>query len=37
MTPEVLAIGLNHRSAPLAVRERLALSPRELPEALRSV
>ncbi|MBI4233139.1 MAG: glutamyl-tRNA reductase [Chloroflexi bacterium] len=31
----VLAVGLNHRTAPLEVRERLALTAEKLPEALR--
>ncbi len=30
----LLAIGVNYRTAPLALRERLAIAPRELPEAL---
>ena len=33
--PCLLLLGVNHRTAPLAVRERLAVSPRELPDALR--
>ncbi|MBI3953056.1 MAG: glutamyl-tRNA reductase [Chloroflexi bacterium] len=37
MTAAVLAMGLSHHSAPLAVREQLALSQRELPGALRSL
>lgn len=30
----LVLVGLNHRSAPLEVRERFALSPRDLPQAL---
>ena len=31
------AIGLNHHSAPVPVREQLAVAPSELPELLRAL
>lgn len=34
---EFLVVGLNHRSAPVEVRERLALNKEQLPEALRAM
>jgi glutamyl-tRNA reductase len=34
---EFLVVGLNHRTAPLEVRERLAVSKNSLPEALRAM
>lgn len=33
----LVVLGLNHQTAPLAVRERLAFTPAELPEALASL
>lgn len=33
----VVSLGLNHRTAPLEVRERLAFSAQQLPEALRTL
>ncbi|MEI8195650.1 MAG: glutamyl-tRNA reductase [Phycisphaerae bacterium] len=33
-SPRLLVVGLNHRTAPLAVREAVAFSPSNLPEAL---
>lgn len=33
----LVVIGINHQTAPLAVRERLAFTPAELPEALASL
>lgn len=33
----LLAVGLNHKTAPLPVRERVAFSPQELPEVLRNL
>ena len=34
---EVLVLGLNHRTAPLAVRERLSITQEYLPEALKAM
>ncbi len=34
MSPTLVLVGLSHRTAPLAVRERLAVSPRDLPALL---
>ena len=34
---EVLVLGLNHRTAPLAVRERLSITQERLPEALKAM
>ena len=34
---EFLVVGLNHLSAPVEVRERLALNKEQLPEALRAM
>lgn len=33
----LLAVGLNHRTAPLDLREQLAIPPRDLPDALRDL
>lgn len=33
----LVVLGLNHQTAPLAIRERLAFTPAELPEALESL
>ena len=34
---EVLVLGLNHRTAPLAVRERLSITQERMPEALKAM
>lgn len=34
---QLIAIGLNHQTAPVSVRERLAFSPQVLPDALNSI
>ncbi|MBL4851053.1 MAG: glutamyl-tRNA reductase, partial [Gammaproteobacteria bacterium] len=36
MTP-LIAIGINHKTAPLAVRERVAFAPERLLDALREL
>ena len=33
----LLTLGLNHRTAPVALRERTAFSPEQLPDAVRSL
>ena len=33
----LLTLGVNHASAPIQIRERLAISDQELPQALRSL
>jgi glutamyl-tRNA reductase len=33
----LLALGLNHRTAPVALREQMAFSPEQLPDAVRSL
>jgi len=33
----LLTLGLNHKTAPLELRERLAFTPQTLPEALHSL
>lgn len=35
--PGLITLGVNHKSAPLDLRERLAFTPQSLPEALRSL
>ena len=35
--PALITLGLNHKTAPLALRERLAFTPQSLPEALQSL
>lgn len=35
--PGLITLGLNHKTAPLALRERLAFTPQSLPEALQSL
>ena len=32
--PPVFSIGINHRTAPVEVREKIAVSPQEIPELL---
>jgi glutamyl-tRNA reductase len=34
---DLLAIGINHNSAPVALREKIAFAPEQLPEALQAV
>ena len=37
MTPQLLLVGLSHHTAPLEVREKLAIPATELPDALRAL
>lgn len=37
ITPKLITLGLNHKTTPLELRERLAFTPQTLPEALRSL
>ncbi|MET0284997.1 MAG: glutamyl-tRNA reductase, partial [Polyangiales bacterium] len=37
MAPELIMVGLSHHTAPLEVREKLAIAGEELPEVLRAL
>ena len=37
ITPSLITLGLNHKTAPLDLRERLAFTPQTLPDALNSL